>query len=115
MDSERSIALKVGALIVVAAALLIGFVVTLGNFSLRGGYRFFVDFDYSGGLQAGAPVKIAGIKVGKVEKVDFWGGRTDPAVHRRVQVRATVWVEERAREAIRSDAELFINTAGVLG
>ena len=35
-DSERSIALKVGALIVVAAALLVGFVVTLGNFSLRG-------------------------------------------------------------------------------
>ena len=60
-------------------------------------------------------MKIAGIKVGKVEKVDFWGGRLDPAVKRRVQVRVTVWVEERAREAIRQDAEVYINTAGVLG
>jgi ABC-type transporter Mla subunit MlaD len=32
-----------------------------------------------------------------------------------VQVRVTAWVEDRAAEAIRSDAEFFINTAGVLG
>jgi phospholipid/cholesterol/gamma-HCH transport system substrate-binding protein len=112
---ERGMELKVGALIVVAVLLLIGFVVALGNFSLRGGYRFFVDFDFSGSLQPGAPVKISGIKVGKVERVDFWGGRIDPQAKRRVQVRVAVWVDESAREAIRSDAEFFINTAGVLG
>jgi hypothetical protein len=67
------------------------------------------------GQSAGAPVKISGIKVGKVEAVDFWGGRVDPATQRRVQVRVRVWVEERAREAIRGDAEFFVNTAGVLG
>src|SRR4051794_33245298 len=100
-DSERSVALKVGALILVAAGLLIGFIATLGNFSLGGGYRFSVDFDFSGSLQAGAPVKISGIKVGKVERVDFWGGKLDPAVNRRVQVRCTVWVEDRAHDAIR--------------
>src|SRR5438874_1555113 len=111
---ERAVELKVGALVLVAAGLLVGFIVALGNFSLRGGHRFFVDFDYSGNLQAGAPVKISGIKVGKVEEVAFFGGREDPAVKRRVQVRSTVWVEDTARDAIRQDAEFFVNTAGEL-
>src|SRR5579883_3459150 len=100
---ERSIELQVGALILVAAALLVAFIVVLGNFSLRRGYRLSVDFDYSGNLQSGAPVKISGIKVGKVEEVAFWGGKWDDAVKRRVQVRATISVEDNAREAIRQD------------
>jgi phospholipid/cholesterol/gamma-HCH transport system substrate-binding protein len=32
-----------------------------------------------------------------------------------VQVRVTAWIEDRVRDSIRSDAEFFINTAGVLG
>ena len=112
---ERSERLQVGALVLGALVLLGGFVVVLGSVSWRGGYRVYVDFDFSGNLQSGAPVKISGIKVGKVEEVAFWGGTIDPHVKRRVQVRATVWVEERSKEAIRQDAEFFINTAGVLG
>ena len=112
---DHGTGIKVVGLILVSATLLLGFIVALGNFSLRGGQRFFVDFDYSGGLQAGAPVKISGIKVGKVEEVEFWGGRLDAKTNRRVQVRARVWVEDQAKEAIREDAEFFINTAGVLG
>ena len=112
---ERAVEFKVGGLILVAVVLLVGFIVALGNFSFSRGYRFSVDFDYSGNLQAGAPVKISGIKVGKVEEVVFWGGKLDPAVNRRVQVRARVWVEDHAKDAIRQDAEFFVNTAGVLG
>ena len=114
-SKERGLQLRVGALIVAAAVLLGGFVVLLGGVSFSKGQRLFVDFDFSGNLQAGAPVKISGIKVGKVEEVAFWGGKMDEQVKRRVQVRATVWVEDRARESIREDAEFFVNTAGVLG
>jgi phospholipid/cholesterol/gamma-HCH transport system substrate-binding protein len=32
-----------------------------------------------------------------------------------VQVRVELWIENRARDSIRQDAEMFINTAGVLG
>jgi phospholipid/cholesterol/gamma-HCH transport system substrate-binding protein len=111
----RSLELKVGALILVSLGLLAGFVVLLGNFSLRGGYRLNVDFDFSGNLQSGAPVKISGIKVGKVEEVRFLGGQPDPSTGRRVQVRVVAWVEDRVREAVRQDAEFFVNTQGVLG
>jgi phospholipid/cholesterol/gamma-HCH transport system substrate-binding protein len=102
-------------LIVVAGLVLAGFVFVLGSFSLGKGYRLYVDFNFSGNLQPGAPVKVSGIKVGKVQEVKFLGGELDAKSGRRVQVRAVVWVEERVKDAIRADAEFFVNTQGVLG
>jgi phospholipid/cholesterol/gamma-HCH transport system substrate-binding protein len=116
MQRERGLEFKVGLLILISSAILVAFVFILGNFSLRSGYKIYVDYDYIGSLQPGAPVKVSGIKVGKVEAVDFWGGKEDPKLGgKRVQVRVTVWIEDRVRDSIRSDAEFFINTAGVLG
>jgi phospholipid/cholesterol/gamma-HCH transport system substrate-binding protein len=112
---ERGLEFKVGLLILVSSAILVGFLFVLGNFSLRSGFLIHVDYDYIGSLQPGAPVKLSGIKVGKVKAVELFGGREDPAIGKRVQVRVTAWVEDRARDSIRGDAEFFINTAGVLG
>lgn len=113
---ERGLEFKVGLLILVSSAILIGFIFILGNFSFRSGFTIKVDYNYIGALQPGAPVKVSGIKVGKVEHIDFLGGKPDPKLdNQRVQVRLTVWIEDRVRDAIRSDAEFFINTAGVLG
>src|SRR5687767_3915340 len=112
---ERSLELKVGLMILVSTVILVGFIFILGNFSLRSGFNLYVDFDYVGSLQPGAPIKVSGIKVGKVADVKFFGGKVDPALDKRVQVRVTAWIEDRVQDAIRSDAEFFINTAGVLG
>jgi phospholipid/cholesterol/gamma-HCH transport system substrate-binding protein len=113
--SERGLEWKVGVLIVVSTAILLAFIFILGNLSLRSGYTIALDFDYIGALQPGAPIKVSGIKVGKVESVDFFGGKPDVQTGKRVQVRITAWIEDRAKDSIRSDAEFFINTAGVLG
>ncbi|HMG52920.1 MAG TPA: MlaD family protein [Kofleriaceae bacterium] len=112
---ERGLEYKVGLLIVASTAILISFLFILGNYSLSSGFTLQLDYDYVGSLQAGAPVKLSGIKVGKVRAVELYGGRQDPAIGKRVQVRVTAWVEDRVADAIRSDAEFFINTAGVLG
>jgi phospholipid/cholesterol/gamma-HCH transport system substrate-binding protein len=111
----RALEFKVGLLIVIAAVLLIGFIIVLGNFAFGSGYTLKVDFDFIGDLKPGAPVKVSGIKVGKIERVEFMGGRIDPITGRRVQVRAQVWLQERVRETLRQDAEFYVNTAGVLG
>jgi phospholipid/cholesterol/gamma-HCH transport system substrate-binding protein len=112
---ERSLELKVGLMILISSAILAGFVFVLGNFSLKSGFNLYVDFDYIGSLQPGAPIKVSGIKVGKVEDVAYLGGKIDPKTNRRVQVRVTAWVEDRVKDSLRADAEFFINTAGVLG
>jgi len=112
---EKHIEMKVGLLILIALGVLAAFIIILGNFSLSKGFSFFVDFDFSGNLQPGAPVKVAGIKVGKVEAVEYRGGEPDPVSRRRIYVRVKAWVEERVRGTLFSDAEFFINTQGVLG
>ena len=111
----RALELKVGLFIAAAAILLVALVLMLGNFSLGRGYKIYVDYDFSGNIQPGAPVKISGIKVGKVEEVRFMGGQLDETGTRRVQVRLAVWLQDRARETLRQDAEFFISTRGVLG
>jgi len=112
---ERGLEFKVGLLILVSSAILVSFIFVLGNFSLRSGFTIDVDYDYVGSLQPGAPVKLSGIKIGKVQAVELFGGKQDERIGQRVQVRVTAWVEDRVGDAIRSDAEFFINTAGVLG
>ncbi|MCA9673823.1 MAG: MCE family protein [Kofleriaceae bacterium] len=112
---ESGIEYKVGLLIATSAVLFAGFIFLLGNCSLRGGYTVYVDYDFSGNVQEGAPVKVSGIKVGRVENVAFLGGEIDKATGRRVQVRVELWIENRAKNSVRQDAEFFINTAGVLG
>ncbi len=111
----RTLELKVGALVAVSLGLLIGFVALLGGLSLQPGFRVYVDYDFSGNIHSGAPVKVSGIKIGKVEDVRFLGGQFDTQVNRRVQVRLVVRIEARAQAAIHEDAEFFVNTQGVLG
>lgn len=112
---SRAIEFKVGLLILAALAIFAAFIFLLGNFSLRSGFTFEVNYRYAGSIKPGAQVKLAGIKVGKVEDVEFVGGELDEKSGKRVYVRLQVWVENRARDSIRGDAEFFINTAGVLG
>ncbi|HEU5061353.1 MAG TPA: MlaD family protein [Kofleriaceae bacterium] len=112
---DRAIELKVGLLIVIGLVVFGGFIFILGNFSFSSGYTLFVDYGFSGNIQPGAPVKVSGIKVGKVEEVEFLGGKVVDKGGRRVQVRLEVWVEDRVKDTIRRDAEFFINTSGVLG
>jgi phospholipid/cholesterol/gamma-HCH transport system substrate-binding protein len=115
MRRDRSIEFKVGLLILVGMVVFGGFIFILGNFSFSSGYTLYVDYGFSGNIQPGAPVKVSGIKVGKVEDVEFLGGKVIDKSGRRVQVRLEVWVEDRVKDTVRRDAEFFINTSGVLG
>jgi phospholipid/cholesterol/gamma-HCH transport system substrate-binding protein len=112
---DRAIEFRVGLLIVVGLVIFGGFIFILGNFSFSSGYTLYVDYGFSGNVQPGAPVKVSGIKIGKVEEVEFLGGKVVDKGGRRVQVRVEVWVEDRVKDTIRRDAEFFINTSGVLG
>jgi len=70
---ERSIEVKVGALILVSLALLAIFVIILGRVTTTEGFNLNVLFVHPGPLQPGAPVKIAGSEVGYVDTMTYLG------------------------------------------
>lgn len=112
---ERSIEVKVGALILVSLGILAAFILILGGLTFERTYALYVDFDNPGGVQTGAPVRMAGVKVGKVEEIAFLGGKLDPKTNRRAQVRAKISVQRKVQETIHEDADFFITTQGLLG
>ena len=115
MAQEKSIEVKVGVLILVSLGILAAFVLIMGGLSFEKTYTLYVDFDNPGGLQTGAPVRVAGVKVGKVSELAFMGGKVDPKTNRRTLVRAKINVEARVKESIHDDADFYVTTQGVLG
>jgi phospholipid/cholesterol/gamma-HCH transport system substrate-binding protein len=115
MAQEKSIEVKVGVLILVSLGILAAFVLIMGGLSFEKTYVLYVDFDNPGGLQTGAPVRVAGVKVGKVSELSFMGGKIDPKTNRRTLVRAKINVEARVKESIHDDADFYVTTQGVLG
>ena len=57
--SQRASEVKVGTLILFALAILMGFVVVMGDMTFEPTYTVYVDFENPGGLQNGAPVRLA--------------------------------------------------------
>jgi phospholipid/cholesterol/gamma-HCH transport system substrate-binding protein len=115
MAQEKSIEVKVGVLILVSLGILAAFVLVMGGLSFEKTYTVYVDFDNPGGLQSGAPVRVAGVKCGKVSELQFMGGKIDPKTNRRTLVRAKVAIEQRVKESIHDDADFYVTTQGVLG
>ncbi len=115
MAQEKSIEVKVGILILVSLGILAAFVLVMGGLSFEKTYTVYVDFDNPGGLQSGAPVRVAGVKCGKVSELQFLGGKVDPKTNRRTLVRAKVSLEQRVKESIHEDADFYVTTQGVLG
>ncbi len=114
--SLRSMEVKVGGLILAAVALLVAFLILLGDFSCRDRQSLFVDFPNSGDLKTGAPVKVSGVTVGKIGSVELWAGRRDPAHgNKAVQVRAQLNLNTEALLMLHRDARFYISTLGVLG
>jgi phospholipid/cholesterol/gamma-HCH transport system substrate-binding protein len=114
--SQRSIEVKVGILILCALGLLGAFIVVMGGLSFQPTYTVYVDFDNPGGLQSGAPVRIAGIKVGHVAELRFRGGLFDPKTHEaEAPIRVVAKVDKQYQKAIRANSRWYVTSEGVLG
>ncbi len=81
---------------------------------LRQPFRFLVALAYSGGIASGAPVKLAGVQVGRVAALQLSPAARDRA-GASLPVRLAVEVEQPAGRALRADAEAFVGTKGPLG
>lgn len=107
---KYSFEVKVGLFVIVALILLIVMVFSIGNFKLfKSGYRVKAYFNYVGGVEIGAPVRLAGVKVGEVKDIKI--------LHRQKSgetiVEVIIWLQDDA--VIRKGAVAQINTLGLLG
>jgi len=113
--NQRSIEIRVGALIIVAVGLIAVFAVLVSGFNFQPTLTVYVSFQNPGGLTAGAPVRISGVKVGRVSDIEFVGqldrgpGSTDEII------RATAKIEKRYAGSIHEDARWYVTVQGVLG
>jgi phospholipid/cholesterol/gamma-HCH transport system substrate-binding protein len=119
MASSRSIELKVGAFILTAGLLLALFVLIMGGVNFQPTFSIVALFDNPGGLQSGAQVRMAGVKIGKVKAITFCKDRRDledmPAEMRTAIVCMDITMETRHRLSIRKNASFYVTTQGLLG
>lgn len=111
MKNERSLEIGTGLFVLLGFAALV-FLTTqlpgsqLGRVTQSGGYSIEARFENVGDLQIGAPVSMAGVKVGRVSRVAF-----DSTDYRAV---VTMVIENRY-DSIPDDTWANIETAGLLG
>jgi phospholipid/cholesterol/gamma-HCH transport system substrate-binding protein len=89
---------------------------------------FYVTYRFAGGIEVGSPVRVSGIKVGKVEKIDFFipnstapisikeaGSFTSTPSQTIYPLRLKISVKKEAARAVRKDSRFYINLAGLIG
>ena len=105
---QRSEEIKVGLFVLAAAALLVLTLVFVGGLNVfqRPMNNYTLRTRFAGGIESGAPVRYAGIKVGKVETTAF-----DPKDPGRVVLRISV----DPKTPVRSDSKAQISSLGLLG
>ncbi len=108
MQATREV--KVGLFVFLAFVLLGVIVFSVSDFhSFSQGYHLRVLFNSAGGIAVGAPVRLAGVQVGEVQKVTVFVNEADA----RTQAELRVWLKDFAR--IEEDATAFVNTSGLIG
>ena len=111
---ERRLELRVGALVVVALAALLGLLALMGELSFGGKPALEVDFSHTGNVIRGAAVKLAGVGVGRVDDVVLLPDRRDGA-GQPLPVRMRLVMTPESRAALRTDAQVTVATMGPLG
>ncbi len=109
--TERQMQLRIGALVLAAILLFVGFVLSIGRRSalFEERYPLVTSFSSSEGLQVGAAVRLAGVTVGTVSQIAFARDKTAG------NVLFTLSIERRVQEQIRQDSVASIGTIGLLG
>jgi phospholipid/cholesterol/gamma-HCH transport system substrate-binding protein len=115
---------KVGAFVLVGAALLVAFVLALTHVRLSPGLTVYADFDYAGSLQPGAAVKFSGIAVGQVSRLTLLPAHPEPAAATSRPgaapqpppvLRAELVLDDAAKLHLHPDSTFAVATQGVIG
>lgn len=110
---KSSLKWRVGALVFLSLAVLLAVLLMTGPLPMFSGRRLEVDFGYAGPIKPGAAVRVSGVVVGAVERVEWVGGQDEAAPD--VMVRLHARIQDRAWPAITKRSRFYVTTLGVLG
>jgi phospholipid/cholesterol/gamma-HCH transport system substrate-binding protein len=113
MDEHR-LELKVGALVALALLSCLVLLYLLGELRFSLGERMRVQFSHSGGVPEGAPVRFAGIRVGRVLKMNLVPSRRDDRGEP-LPVEMEVEIDRAVFDDLGSKARFQVATQGPLG
>lgn len=113
--NQRSIEIRVGALILVAVGLIAAFAVLMTGITFQPTSTVYVSFHNPGGLTTGAPVRISGVKVGRVSDIEFVGALDRRPGASDALIRVVAKIEKRYAAAIHDNARWYVTVQGVLG
>ncbi|MBI1859680.1 MAG: MCE family protein [Deltaproteobacteria bacterium] len=103
----------VGVFVILAIAMAMLFFWLMGSFSfVQSNPQYFLRFSFAGGVEVGSPVRVSGVKVGRVEKIDFLSGVEGMD---RTAIEVTISVARKALAVIHEDSRFFVNIAGIIG
>src|SRR5580704_12356651 len=120
---------KVGGLVIATAILAAIFAWAIGITNpFNRTVSYYVTYNFAGGIEVGSPVRVSGIKVGKVERIDFFMP-TDPGAVAVKEpgsddtdnsqvlspLRVKISVRKDAAAGVRKDSRFYINLAGIIG
>ena len=98
----------VGIFVLIGILCLAYLSISLGKMELLGGdnYKVYADFDSASGLKSGASVEIAGVEVGRVDRIVL-----DPKSGNR----AEVYLQIRNGIKLQDDVIASVRTRGIIG
>jgi phospholipid/cholesterol/gamma-HCH transport system substrate-binding protein len=129
-SKKLSLETKVGLLVSGSALLVVAFAWLLGvKNPFERSVSFFVTYHFAGGIEVGSPVRVSGIKVGKVESIEFFapvdssmvavkepGSATETVRSNAVvPLKLKISVRKDAAKGIRKDSQFYVNIAGIIG
>ncbi|MBI1953642.1 MAG: MCE family protein [Candidatus Omnitrophica bacterium] len=108
--AEAARQIKVGLFVFVALVLLSVLIFSISDFyTVQPEYPLRVRFNFSGGIEAGAPVRLAGVDVGEVRSVRVFFDEPSQ------KMKAELAVQLATQAQIEEDSTAFVNTLGLIG
>ncbi|HIE26547.1 TPA: MCE family protein [Candidatus Poribacteria bacterium] len=113
----KSTEFKVGLLVLAAAVVLVILLMNASNWPLSAGKELKFHFDFVNDIQVGAPVHLAGVKIGKVTRVtlletgDYQSNNAHPETPHAVEIRARI----NPHIVLRRGSKVTISTLGFVG
>ncbi len=107
----------VGCLVILAVGLVVAFgwlMGAIGPFVAES--RFHVLYAFAGGVEVGSPVRVSGVKVGKVDRIEFLPtGSPGSSADHPATLNVSISVSRKASPSVREDSKFYVNMAGIIG